>query len=274
MKQLTMILIGLGALLCTGRATAQHTLGATGGYGSGNCRLYPVQERRPVWGCYTGGLSWRYYGPQRILGGFGVDLEFLQRGFSYVPNASAFDDPSKYLWYTRRVNSLVLPVLWQPHVYLFRNRLRIFIDAAAYFSYNLSATYVNEPAMTIPEDQRTSPARGKYRFRNERDNRWGYGLAGGGGIAVLVDRLEFSIRARYYFGYSDLMRNRNKYANNATDGAENPFSQTPLRSPLDNLTVSVGIAYRFNRRGFAEWEHQRVKREKHKESFNYKQPKK
>lgn len=274
MKRLTMILLWLGALLGCSRATAQHTLGATGGYGYGNCRLYPAQERRAVWGCYTGGLSWRYYGPQRFVGGFGVDLEFLQRGFSYVPNAAAFDDPSKYLWYTRRVNSLMLPILWQPHIYLFRNKVRVFIDAAAYFSYNISATFVSEPGLSIPEEQRTNPAQGKYHFKPTRDNRWGYGLAGGGGIAVLVRQLEFSLRARYYFGYSDLMRNRNKYANNATDGFENPFSQTPIRSPLDNLTVSVGIAWRFNRQGFAEWDNRRIKRERNKESFNYKQPKK
>ena len=40
----------------------------------------------------------------------------------------------------------------------------------------------------------------------------GYGLAGGGGVAVLVKQLEFSVRVRYYFGYSDLLRNHNKYA--------------------------------------------------------------
>lgn len=48
----------------------------------------------------------------------------------------------------------------------------------------------------------------------------GYGLAGGGGVAVLVKQLEFSVRVRYYFGYSDLLRNHNKYAGNTTDGYE------------------------------------------------------
>lgn len=36
-------------------------------------------------------------------------------------------------------------------------------------------------------------------FKVVRDNRWGYGLAGGGGVAVLVKQLEFSVRVRYYF---------------------------------------------------------------------------
>ena len=44
-------------------------------------------------------------------------------------------------------------------------------------------------------------------------------------------------------------RNRNKYADNGIDGSENPFWTTPMRSPLDNLTISVGLSYRFNKEG-------------------------
>ena len=34
----------------------------------------------------------------------------------------------------------------QPHIYVARNRLRIFLEASAFFSYNISSTYVNEVA--------------------------------------------------------------------------------------------------------------------------------
>mgnify|MGYP000206924585 CR=1 FL=1 len=101
-----------------------------------------------------------------------------------------------------------------------------------------------------------------------RDNRWGYGLAGGGGIALLIRRFEINVRARYYFGLSDIVRNRNKYADNGIDGSENPFWATPMRSPLDNLTVSVGLSYRFNKEGFSTWK-PRPKREKNREVFKY-----
>lgn len=57
--------------------------------------------------------------------------------------------------------------------------------------------------------------------------RWGYGLAGGGGISFLIRRFEINVRARYYFGLSDVVRNRNKYADNGIDGSENPFWATP-----------------------------------------------
>lgn len=119
MRRLGMICLFLGAVLCGGTAAAQHTLGVTGGYGYGNARFYPDQETRAVWGCYTAGVTWRYYGPQRFVGGFGIDFEYLQRGFSFLQNPTE-EDPAKYQWYTRRVKSLMLPIVWQPHIYLFK----------------------------------------------------------------------------------------------------------------------------------------------------------
>ena len=101
-----------------------------------------------------------------------------------------------------------------------------------------------------------------------RDNRWGYGLAGGGGIALLIRRFEINVRARYYFGLSDIVRNRNKYADNGIDGSENPFWATPMRSPLDNLMISVGLNYRFNKQGFEAWK-PRPKKEKNREVFKF-----
>lgn len=179
------------------------------------CRFYPKEETRVVWGCYTAGVTWRYYGPQRFVGGFGIDFEYLQRGFSFLQNPTE-EDPAKYQWYTRRVKSLMLPIVWQPHIYLFKNRMRVYLDAAAFFSYNISSTFINEEAANSSRGQDKGPWRGEYGFKVARDNRWGYGLAGGGGIAVLVKQLEFSVRVRYYFGYSDLLRNHNKYAGNST----------------------------------------------------------
>ncbi len=251
-------------LLLGARASAQHTLGFTVGYGMANGRFQPKQEMKAQWGMYGGGLSWRYYGKQRFVGGFGVDLEFLQQGFAYAMNASQVEDPSEYIYYKRRINSVVLPVVWQPHAYLFRRRIRLYLEAAATFSYNISSTYENEAA----RDRGNADWEGDYTFKTARDNRWGYGLAGGAGMAFLIKRFELNFRVRYYFGYSDIVRNRNKYADNADDGPENPFYATPLRSPLDNLQISVGLSYRFNKEGFDSWK-PRPKREKGKEVFKY-----
>ena len=111
-------LLAFAALAAWQGASAQHTLGFTVGYGMGNGRFQPQQEMRAMWGMYSGGLSWRYYGTQRFVGGFGVDLEFLQQGCSFAPNASLVEEKKDYLYYSRHVNSIVLPVVWQPHVYM------------------------------------------------------------------------------------------------------------------------------------------------------------
>ncbi|MBQ2037589.1 MAG: PorT family protein, partial [Alistipes sp.] len=132
---------------------------------------------------------------------------------------------------------------WQPHVYLATNHIRAYVEAAFTLSYNFGGEW--------EYDDR--PDHGKYDWRLERDNRWNYGLAGGAGFALLFGRIEAGVRARYYFGYADVMRNRNKYYDNATDGLENPFRLTPLRSPIDNINVSITLAYRLSKDGFKEW---------------------
>ena len=66
----------------------------------------------------------------------------------------------------------------------------------------------------------------------------------GGGIAFLIRRFELNFRVRYYFGYSDIVRNRNKYSDNVGDGSENPsglrrcvLRSTTSRSPWAQLLL-------------------------------------
>lgn len=266
MKQrIIFCLLLLSALFWNGQAAAQHTLGITAGYGMASARLKPEQEMKALWDSYCVGLTWRHYSRSRVVGGFGIDLEFMQRGFSYAMNSSYTDNPSEYLYYTRKVKSLVLPIVWQPHVYMLKNRMRVYLEAAATFSYNLSSTYENEMAKLNGRPD----WKGDYNLKLTRDNRWGYGLAGGAGVSFLIKRYEIHLRARYYFGFSDIVRNRSKYNDNLNDNtSENPFRLTPLKSPLDNFIFSVGVSYRFNKSGFDEWKPRR-KREKNKEVFKY-----
>ena len=130
--------------------------------------------------------------------------------------------------------------------------------------YDMTVVYEDESAKASG----MTDWKGDYNYKTARDSRWGYGLAGGGGISFLIRRFEINVRARYYFGLSDVVRNRNKYADNGIDGSENPFWATPMRSPLDNLTISVGLSYRFNKEGFSTWK-PRPKREKNREVFKY-----
>ena len=253
-------------MLFAGRAQAQHTLGITGGTGFSTARFYPAQEMKMLFGGKNFGLSWRYYSLPRGIGAVGLDLEFMQRGFSYAyaysltPGENG-EDLRKYYYYTRRLNTIMLPIVWQPHFYLAKRHIRLFLDAALTLSYNFGGEYEYD----------NNDLTGPYDWRLERDNRWNYGLAGGAGVAFLFGRYELGIRGRYYFGYADLLRNMNKYYDNATDGAENPFRMTPLRSPIDNINVSITLAYRFNKDGFTQWFHSPPKRDRSDKEFRFQQ---
>lgn len=255
-------------ILCTSKAEAQHVVAVTTGYGMATSRLYPAQETRPIWGTWQAGVSWRYYSLPRFVGGFGIDLDWMQRGFSYAPYASIYEDKKDYKYYRRNVNTIMMPIVWQPHFYLFKNTLRVYLEAAVTFSYNFASSFENREPYTFGSlaGQGLDVVCGKYNMRRERDNRFGFGLAGGGGFDILIKQLEIGVRARYDFGYSDILRNRNKYYDNKLDQqqypAENPFWYTPLRSPLDNLTISLRIGWRFNKDGFAAWFYKPDKKEK------------
>ncbi|MBO7263933.1 MAG: outer membrane beta-barrel protein [Alistipes sp.] len=258
------------AVLSAERTSAQHTLSVTGGTGASYARFYPTEVTQWLWGCESFGLSWRFYSPKpRFVGAVGLDLDYVQRGFSYA----YYDNPETvtdeygnqkvihhYEYYTRRVNSLMLPFVWQPHVYAARNRLRLYLEAAVVFSYNISSSY---------EYQDNKYPSGKYEWKIPRDNRFGYGLSGGLGFALLFGQAEVGLKAKYDFGYSDILKNRNKYYSNDTDGRENPFWYQPLRSPMDNLTFLVTVGWRFDARGFDEWFVVRPKKERGLDSFNF-----
>ena len=272
-------LITILSVAVVAKSSAQHTIAVTGGSGFANSRMYPAQETRPIWGTYQAGLSWRYYSMPRFIACFGIDVELLQRGYSFAPYSYLYEHKKDYKYYTRKLNSIVVPIVWQPHIYLFKNHMRVYLEAAPTFSFNFSSKFYNEEkniyAMT--EDGSALPyeaiKEGKYEFRPERDNRFMYGLRGGGGFDLIFGQLEFGVRAMYDFGYSDILRNRNKYYSNNLDGVEkpgeNPFMLTPLRSPLDNLTLSIKLGFRIGKEGFAEWAWKRPKFPKNQEVFKY-----
>lgn len=265
----TITTLALAALVCfIGRAEAQHVVAVTTGAGMATSRIYPAQETRPIWGTWQAGVSWRYYSLPRFVGGVGIDLDWMQRGFSYAPYASIYEDKKDYKYYRRNVNTMMLPVVWQPHVYMFKNHLRIYLEAAVTFSYNFASSFENHERYTFGSQMSSGVEviKGKYHMRTERDNRFGYGLAGGGGLDLLFNQIEVGVRVRYDFGFSDILKNRNKYYDNKLDQelypGENPFWYTPLRSPLDNLTISLRVGFRFNKAGFDEWFYKPTKKNK------------
>ena len=255
-------------------SSAQHTIAVTGGTGFATARPYPAQEMKAIWGTYQAGFSWRYYSMPRFIACFGIDVELLQRGFSFAPYPNKYETKKEYRYYTRKLNSIMIPIVWQPHFYLFKKHLRIYLEAAPTFSFNFASTFYNDEKHAINIDGSVdAPISGKYEFRRERDNRFSYGLRGGAGFDLIFGQFEVGVRAMYDFGYSDILKNRTKYYSNNLDSitkpGENPFYYTPLRSPLDNLTISMKIGFRIGKAGFKEWEWKRPNLPKNKEVFKF-----
>ncbi|MFI3248646.1 MAG: PorT family protein [Rikenellaceae bacterium] len=270
MRKIVLIILAIIATLPT--LTAQNTVGVTGGFGSGGESIYPVVEGRTIYGLTNFGLTWRNYSRESVVGGFGVDLEYMQRGFSYSPYASQAVEGEELYYYTRRINSIMLPIVWQPHFYMLYRRVRVFLEAAATFNYDLNSTYSNDYLRNKYEEAglELEDWEGDYEYMTARDNRFGYGLAGGGGISLLGGKYEVMARVRYYYGLSDVVRNRNKYYSNNLDGPENPFSLTPIRAPLNNLFISFGLSYHFGPEGFKSWNQERVKVPNMGKGFDFK----
>ncbi len=247
------LLLAFALLSHAASLQAQHVFSLTGGYGFGSVRLYPSYESQTLYDCYSGGVGWRYYTKDRYWGGFGIDLDVAQRGFSFAPYGYGTYVESDLEYYTRDITSLMIPIVWQPHIYTPNHKMRIFLEAAASFSCDIYSTYDNQ----VAKDWGREDWEGVYEYKLVRDNRFGFGLAFGAGFSVLIKNgWELLLRGRYYFGYSDVVRNYNSYVNNRNDGSENPFWSTPLRSQLDSFSLNIGISYRFgdSKEGFKVWD--------------------
>jgi hypothetical protein len=229
-------------LLMSISASGQHYVGVRGGYGLGFGRFYMKQEQNIVWGLSSGGVAWKYYSTERFVGGIGAEVEFIQRGYDY--NVRKLIDREIVVTDTtfrRVVNSVNLPIIWQPHVTMMGNRLRVFLNLGVCVSYNFrdSRAYYSFRGEVYEELA--------YRRKLVRDNPFGYGLLGGFGFNVAVaPRWEVMAEGRYYFSYGDILRNRNKYPGDEIHMLirSNGAVDHPLRSPVDNINISVGVFYR------------------------------
>lgn len=226
---------GLGSM---NSASAQKQyFGIKGGWGEGDIRLYPHWTSPPVWGKWNGGIFWVYYGGGKdnhylydhVSGGVCVELEFLQRGFQYA----ALDRNTKRYTYGRHINSIMLPIMWQPHIFTLDERLRLFLNAGITASFNINSTeyYIDNLSGEVVDTY-------DYEFQTVRDNRFGYGLVVGLGGGWNFERIELMMEARYYFGYSDIVKRKTIYSGTQF-----------LRSPLDNINLSIGVAYHWNHSG-------------------------
>ncbi len=230
------IFICIAAALSATPVLAQHYIGVRGGWGGGMGRIEPKpDEKGTVWGLTHGGISWKYYSKERYVGGVQADLMFMQYGFRSYDFANLPDGSNeraeRIFYYQRTINTITLPVYWQTSAYLFARQMRVFLNLGVSLSYNYSSDFEEYNYIT---ERKVS---GDYDMILSRDNPLMYGLTGGVGAGWSFDRLEVLFETRYYFGYGDVYRNRNRYELN------------PIRSPLDNIQFSLGVYWRLGKGG-------------------------
>ena len=220
-----LLAVGFLLMICGSTLQAQHYLGVRGGYGGGSVRFDPKEETGMLWGFPSAGVSWKYYSPIKYVGAIELDIQRVGKGYKRYERVGA--DTA----YHREVSAIEMPFFWQPHVYFFNRKARMFLNLGVYVSY----IYASDSS-TVSKTHGTL-SEGKYPMRLVKDNRWEYGLCGGFGFGVFIKRLEILVEARYSFGYSDLLKNGNKYPGN------------PQRSPMDQINISMGIYYRLGKGG-------------------------
>ena len=234
------ILIGL-LWTTAGLLSAQHYLGVRGGYGGGSVRFDPEKETALLIGFPSGGISWKYYSPQRVVGGIQVDIQRVTKGYKqyFIPDPDLPGEYSKEIAFERTLDAIEMPFFWQPHVYLFNDRARVFLNLGVYASYIIASDSCTRSKVNGVEWGKT-----EYPMRSIKDNSFEYGLCGGVGIGVFIKRFEVVLEARYSYGYSDLYKNRDKYT-----GTEPDIHRTPHRSAMDMINISMGVYYRLGKGG-------------------------
>jgi hypothetical protein len=145
---------------------------------------------------------------------------------------------------TRTVSSITMPIIWQPHIYFAKQRVRVFVNAGVTFTYNLGIgdtftryDHIVDSGGNLTEVTTTTD----YSWNNARDSRLNYGICVGGGVGVLLGPCEIFAETRWYMGMSDIMRTRSRYQFNYY-----------IRSELSNLYFTVGVFFKLGRGGIKE----------------------
>ncbi len=225
--------------------SAQHYVGVKAGYGAAHGRFFTKPDRSDlIWNRYTGGLVWKYFSPQQVVGGVSAELEFQQRGYNLLDGDGAITGEGDYEGRMRTVSSITMPLIWQPHLYMINRRVRFFLSAGVTVSYNmgigdkLTTTRYNWNAETATHTPTSTTV--PYKMQTARDVRWAYGWLGGAGLSVLVNRWEIFAEGRYYYGMSDILRTKTKYLFN---------EEGSIRSELDNIYITLGVTFRLGKGG-------------------------
>lgn len=200
----TLLLAGasLPAFAQIGEPRNNFAVGFNGGINLNSASFTPTIKQNSLMGI-TGGLTARYISEKyfAMICGAQVELNFSQRGWEEAfekpgENGEPVDDPSRS--YIRKMNYIDIPFL--AHLAFGRDRgLQFFIHAGPQIGFLISES---ETFKGIDMDELSNTQKAVYDVKIQ--NKFDYGIAGGGGVELRTKRAgNFLIEGRYYFALSD-----------------------------------------------------------------------
>lgn len=192
-----------------GEVRHKLSVGFNAGANLNSVSFTPTIKQNSLMGI-TGGLTARYISEKyfAMICGAQVELNFSQRGWDELhemagPNGDMVKDPSKT--YTRNMTYIDIPFL--AHLAFGNEKgLQFFVHAGPQIGF-LIAESEKIDGIDMNELSRTQKAIYGVKIQNKFD----YGIAGGGGVELSTKRAgDFLIEGRYYFALSDFYNTTKK----------------------------------------------------------------
>ena len=204
----TLLLTGfaLPAVAQIGEARNNLSVGINGGVNLNSASFTPTIKQNSLMGI-TGGLTARYISEKyfAMICGAQVELNVSQRGWDQLFETISLDangyevtskDPTKT--YTRKMTYIDIPFL--AHLAFGRDRgLQSFVHAGPQISFLISES---ETIKGIDMNSLSDTQKALYGVKIQ--NKFDYGIAGGGGVELRTKKAgSFIVEGRYYFALSD-----------------------------------------------------------------------
>lgn len=194
------------AIAQIGEARSNLSVGINGGVNLNSASFTPTIKQNSLMGI-TGGLTARYISEKyfAMICGAQVELNVSQRGWDQLFETVSLDangyevtskDPTKT--YTRKMTYVDIPFL--AHLAFGRDRgLQFFVHAGPQIGFLISES---ETIEGIDMNNLSNTQKALYGVKIQ--NKFDYGIAGGGGVELRTKRAgSFIVEGRYYFALSD-----------------------------------------------------------------------
>jgi hypothetical protein len=168
-------------LISTG-VYAQHYVGIKGSMGFNSVSALPDFDKKNL-KTYSPGILYRY--EHKKYAALQIETNYINKGYIKKIDTVSMTPETTY-----RISSFELPLMTQGFIRL--GHFRPYVTGGVIIGYILDRS-----------NQVTGDKSQKYIF-DEYDRRFEYGLAGGGGLGIAIDKFEIQAECRYHYNFSFL----------------------------------------------------------------------